>query len=202
MGHAWKYPDDLADRRGWTGEPSALVGWARWTVDSLYYLADLDLRVEVRDANGQHAWHVVDLAHFRWAASSALGAMDLCAAAAARRAGLGPKVTRGGVREFSLLELGQAVADGELANPDISAWVSRLAVDRSVGVIRAIRHPTTHARLRRHFQRGGSGTERTHLVLEDLCSDPVEIGEFVVMARDTAGRAVDDFLDQIASGLI
>jgi glutathione S-transferase len=61
---------------------AACLMWAGSVVDALDYLSDLDSTAaqEDRFATGYDAF-TVDVAHARWAAGSALTAVDLCAAA-------------------------------------------------------------------------------------------------------------------------
>src|SRR5436190_7210500 len=79
-----KNPGQVAqayEARGGSTMLGALLLWAAWAVEGLYYLDDFDA-VQVNypdDVNGHHA-DVVDIAHVRWATSSAVTALDLCAA--------------------------------------------------------------------------------------------------------------------------
>jgi hypothetical protein len=63
---------------------AALVLWAMWSCETLEYLTDLDAAAfdgEQRLATG----YPLDLAHVRWATTTAISAIDLCAASAGRR---------------------------------------------------------------------------------------------------------------------
>jgi hypothetical protein len=198
--HPWPHPNDVAAEAGWPDEAVALLGWAMWTAESLHYLADLDAKVTVADGQ-RHPWHVVDLAHARWAASSAVGAIDLCAAALARHCGAGPRTTRKGAeRELDLGELAERAEKDALPQP-AAAWAVATQADGDVAALVEVRHPTTHARLKRHFFRGGGGSDRTHLVVDDAGTTR-EVGDLVLLARDTATRVVEDFLDRIATGAL
>ena len=65
------------------GNPAAggLFGWAASTVESLYYLDDIDADYDQsRETIHGHPRDVVDVAHARWAAGTCMTALDLCAA--------------------------------------------------------------------------------------------------------------------------
>ena len=63
----------------------ALFAWAASTMESLHYLDDID---RVYDTShtvvGAHHADVVDVAHARWATSTCITALDLCAAGLGR----------------------------------------------------------------------------------------------------------------------
>jgi hypothetical protein len=65
--------------------------WATWAVDALHYLDDLDQHAErLRWIDLGHHEDTVDLAHARWAASTAMTALDLSAAAVGEHHGVVP----------------------------------------------------------------------------------------------------------------
>jgi hypothetical protein len=65
--------------------------WATWAVDALHYLDDLDQHAErLRWIELGHHEDTVDLAHARWAASTAMTALDLSAAAVGEYHGVVP----------------------------------------------------------------------------------------------------------------
>lgn len=199
MKHSWRHPRDIGNTPGWEGEAGALLGWARWTVDGLHYLADLDAKVTVGEPDSSHEWDAIDLAHARWAASSAVGAVDLCAAALSRRLGVGPRTTKRGDREFDLVDLLES-ANGNGLPGHAAQWTRQVSALPDLELLTAIRHPTTHSRLRRHFFRGGEESERPHLIVADAAGRIVEVGEIVVLARETATTVVEDFFDQVMDG--
>jgi hypothetical protein len=66
-------------------EASALLLFAVWAVDSLYYLGYLDQALDPSQATVRgHSADVVDVAHARWAATTCITAVDLCAAGLGR----------------------------------------------------------------------------------------------------------------------
>src|SRR5262245_13134005 len=79
-------------------QAAALFAWVQYTVESLYYLDDIDLAFDSsQSVAGGHNPDVVDVAHVRWATSTCITALDLCAA------GLGRSFCgHSGPREFDL----------------------------------------------------------------------------------------------------
>lgn len=150
-----------------------------------------------------HSWQVVDLAHAKWAAGSAASVWDLLSAALARTLVVGPRTTRSGVvRELDLREMEELVNKGAVTGP-AAAWVSVVLADQDVALLEAIRNPTTHSRLSRHFVRSGGSPggrgDRTHLMIDGVSH---HVGDIVLLARDTAARLADDFFDRISTGAI
>src|SRR5438874_9903263 len=73
------------EARHGNSESGALLLFAVWAVESLYYLGDLDQRLDPSQATiGEHSADVVDVAHARWATGTCITALDLCAAALGR----------------------------------------------------------------------------------------------------------------------
>lgn len=64
-------------------EAGALIAHAAWCVDALHYQLDLDARSRAESSLGHNA-DTADVAHVRWATSTAITALDLCAAALGR----------------------------------------------------------------------------------------------------------------------
>src|SRR6266481_6554674 len=66
-------------------DAGALLLWAAWCIDCLYYLDDVDYAYDSSHrAVGGHQPQVVDIAHARWATGTCITALDLCAAALGR----------------------------------------------------------------------------------------------------------------------
>ncbi len=199
--HAWRHSIEVTNRDRWFGDPAALVRWAMWAVDSLFYLSDLDAQVDVPSPPGSHSWEVVDLAHARWAASTSVGAIDLCAAALARQLAVPTRTRRGRDHEYDLDDLKRAAKAGSVVGP-AALWAGAVWSDPDVRLLTSIRHPTTHSRLRRHFVRGTGSSMRTQLIVDDVDTRPMEICTIVSLARDTATAVVEDFLEKIATGVL
>lgn len=194
--HTWKHPHDaLNSLPAWDSEAAALANWARSTVDGLYYLADLDAaHVSSTHAQDDRS-RAIDLAHIRWAASSALTAIDLCAAAISRKEDLGPRTRKdGSLHELDLLEL-----SNRSGSSPARTWAKSTMRDPDVKLLIALRNPMVHARLPRLFK-FGAGLSRTHLNADGRGDR--EAGELVILSLNTAARVVDDFWDQIMSGTL
>lgn len=85
----WSHDPQAAARQlnAVNADAQARVSFAVECVDGLHYLVDLDNHLLPNDVAGEvlgHGWQVVDVAHVRWAATTAITALDLCAAALGR----------------------------------------------------------------------------------------------------------------------
>jgi hypothetical protein len=68
------------------GEAAALLSWAMWAADAVCYLTNLDdLQFSSRPAINGYLPDMLDIHHVRWAAGTAIMALDLCAAVLGRR---------------------------------------------------------------------------------------------------------------------
>jgi hypothetical protein len=66
-------------------EAGALFVWAATSVEALHYLDDLDAAFACSPKTvGNHNFDVVDVAHARWATTTCVTAIELCAAALGR----------------------------------------------------------------------------------------------------------------------
>jgi hypothetical protein len=88
-GHSWSRDPQAAARRisAVNADAQARLSFAIECVNGLHYLVDLDRYLVPNDVATDvlnHNWQVVDMAHVRWAAGSAITALDLCAAALGR----------------------------------------------------------------------------------------------------------------------
>jgi hypothetical protein len=132
--------------------PSAggLLLFAVWTVDSLYYLEDLDRENDLSHPTiREHRPDVVDVAHARWATSGCGTALDLCAA------GLGRALC--GHQGSNELDLGGLGSSGRHSGLRVHLpgaairWVDAVLTDPGYQEIRLARNLLTHARVLRHF---------------------------------------------------
>lgn len=163
----------------------ALLGWAIWAVESLEYLdvLDDDAFGANRDLRGCHP-DVVDIAHCRWASSTAITSLDLCAAAL--QAFYCP-----GRRAWSMRSVtaGNRGAEGQRNNLPQAAirWIDTTVVDANYKVLLEARNPFTHHRHKRTLQAAtvppGPHEQRTRF--------PVGAGGALVDARDLVLKAHD-----------
>lgn len=206
--HSWtlRPVETTSDKLGGRdGEAAALVLWATWAVDALHYLADVD---DQRDLRGQHP-DVVDIAHVRWGAGTAITALDLCAAALGR--------LHCGATGPHELDLRQVVHASRWARLPAGArrWVTAATADPDYGVVLAARNPMTHARLprtlsianvapRAHEQRTAFpvfGLPANPLdPTEVVAKRPVPARELIETARDVATRHIEAFLAAVNRG--
>jgi hypothetical protein len=133
-----------------------LLAWAGWAADSLLYLKELDTAFFGPSAKASvHDSRVVDAAHFRWCASSAVTALDLAAAALGRLNGVAPVKDRE-------LDLRTAVKEQKL-DPVSLKWVESVWKDAEYQLIRNARHPMVHGKLNRITV----GDDRSEFVVKD-----------------------------------
>jgi hypothetical protein len=147
---------DFETRHG-NPEAGALLLFGVWSVDSLYYLDDLDQALDPSQAMvGEHSADVVDVAHARWAATTCITALDLCAA------GLGRALC--GHRNKRELALGDFDVKRDLERKQDRAarlraslpqqarqWIDNVLTDPDYGQIKGVRNSLTHARVARHL---------------------------------------------------
>jgi hypothetical protein len=153
-------------------------------VEALDYLDDIDDEfVRTSRTRGFHP-HTIDLAHVRWAAGTAVTAIDLCAAA------LGNWYC-GVPGDNHALDLADVRSQRNKLPPSATAWVERVWTDPEYETLRKVRNPFTHRRLPRHLTVGG----RTAFPISP--SKTVGSRELVLLARDVARRHVQDFFVQI-----
>jgi hypothetical protein len=135
-------------------DAGALFAWAAWAVDCLHYLDDVDRAFDVSLAPvGGHKPDVVDAAHARWATSTCITALDLCAAALAR-AFCGHKgLLELGLRDFDTTANQSSRKLTRLSElpPATKQWVSDLLADPDYEAVKTARNSLTHSRVKRHF---------------------------------------------------
>jgi len=195
----------------WTSEPTGLIqsfetrhksplsgalfAWAAWAVESLHYLDDIDRAYEAsHTVIGAHRPDVVDVAHARWATSTCITALDLCAA------GLGRTFcAHNQERELDLTSFdpNQPSKRGDarrtLLPPPARKWVDDVCNDAGYKQIKGARNWLVHSRLKRHFTLAAGGPpQRLKLELE---TTQLGVRHVVEVARDVATRHVAGFLD-------
>ena len=119
--------------------------WAVWTVDGLHYLRDLDEHPErLRWIAASHYDDTIDLSHARWAAGSAITALDLGAAAIGARHNLSAR-RPGQVHDVAELDQDHR---GNLCVTCLR-WVDAVVDDPDYTILESVRHPLTHRSLDR-----------------------------------------------------
>jgi hypothetical protein len=204
---------------------SSCLLWAISAVDALAYLDDLDLALDegTRLVTGHDAL-VVDVAHARWAAGTAITALDLCAAA------IGflylPPRRRGRYYDMGNILAAMDKAINAAATSGLSSrgpgwpprqgvrpWIVDLTGDPSAAVpidddyalIRAVRDPLTHRTLARRIGiRVGSGPNRVDRTMLEVDGqpDPIPVHVIVDTATRLAARHVRRFAAQVTRGHI
>ncbi len=167
------------------GKVGALVYWAVRTVNGIQYLQDLD-HVD-RSGPNHHEPHppeIKDICHGRWATTSAITAMDLCAAALGREFG-----TATGSKENSLADF-QTRNRKRRARLPVAAlkWIDSVTSDPSYQVVKDARNPFVHSRLIRKFYMGGP----TEFHIEGTSHTTAEL---ITLSREVATKHVNTFLD-------
>ena len=180
------------------GSPGAgvLFSWAARAVESLHYLDDLD-RQFGEGPRADHDLDLIDVTHARWATTTSITALDLCAA------GLG-RVFCGNTnprREFALRYFDSANSHRaehfrDSIPENVVAWVDAVLRDDRYVEIKQARDWLTHSRLTRHFAIGPVGRRRLRLGLE---SGEVEVRRLVEDARDVASDHVSAFVDLLSA---
>ena len=204
-------------------DASGCVLWATSAVDGLAYLDDLDAALDgsARMATGHDAL-VVDVGHARWAAGTAMTALDLCAAAIgllylpARR----HYYDMGDVLAALDREAKVAAAStsasrrpGWPPRPGVRPWIvdltgdpgTALPVDNDFALIRAVRNPLTHRTMARHIgMTVGGGPQRVDRTMfkVDGQPEPVPVHVVVDIATRLAALHVGRFVAEVGRGRI
>lgn len=188
-----------------------LISWARDCVDTLYYLADHDsvvfqaLPITYRGHNAS----VINVAHVRWASSTAITALDLCAAALARihavTLGL-PYMGSSVDHEASLRQFesgGKFKRQRRLLPTPALAWCDQVLNDSDYRIVLKARHPLVHGRHPRVLQAGtGNSLPRDDFAIDGPNRPSTPASDLVGKSRDMAARYVDDFLVKTANSLV
>lgn len=204
-------------------DASSCVLWATSAVDGLAYLDDLDVVLDssARFATGHDAL-VVDVAHARWAAGTAMTALDLCAAA------IGFLYLPARTWYYDMGDILEALDRAIKAATTSSSWAGRLGwpprkgvrqwivgvrgdpdagepTDPDYALIKAVRDPLTHRTLARNIGitlgGGPERMDRTKLKVDGQ-PDPVPVHVVVDTATQLAARHVGRFVAEVARGRI
>lgn len=165
-------------------ESGALLLFAVWAVDSLYYLHDVDCALDPSQAMiGEHVADVVDVAHARWAVGTCITSLDLCAAALGRAlcAHTGPHELA--IGSFDRKNKRATALRAKLPSPALQ-WIDNVLTDLGYHQIKEARDSLIHARLRRHFS-----IPRKRLSLK-VGDNRVDVPTIVDRAKDVGTRHV------------
>lgn len=179
--------------------------WAAWTVDALYYLDDLDQDAErFRWTRLGHHPDSVALAHARWAASTAMTALDLSAAAIGEQHSLASRST-GHAHDIGTLQENQNRAQ---LCAGCTAWLDAVVSDTDYELLKNARDPLVHRKLPRIVKIGGGSAptpvDRLGLAVPGAQSPTGEMPsrQLVELSRDTATRHVVALLQAAEAGQI
>jgi hypothetical protein len=200
----------IEKRRGRTREASALAFWARMSVESLHYLADMDDAV----AHGStpfldHKSEIVDMANVYAATATAFAALDRCAGVLGQLY-VHKKKPR---NQTSLAQLRpwSHRKDTEKRRAKLPAdgrrWVRGVWIDLRYQKLKELRHPLTHHALNRTlvvtFGEIKPHETRMSLRRHKAPSAPhIDSREIIVEARDSATEHVEAFFALVTSGKI
>jgi hypothetical protein len=207
--HEWKQSDQEVVKVvcGWRQQNAGgLVRWARESVETLHYYADLALQESEIARN--HESHIVEVAHLRSACGAAITALDLCGAALARRFALRDDELTG--HEFDLEDFNPSGATKNAKKTEreghVSAlregprrWVAETLADPSYTKLKSFRNPLTHGRTLRHWHQGGNN-DRVEFGPIDKSFAPETSKSLVIGARDFATRRVESFSLLVVAG--
>jgi len=205
--HAWPLTiDELAGiTNAWSlPDHGALVPWAMWAADGVTYLLDVD-----QQAFGAWPWQLyghpqeaVDLSHVRWAATSAITTLDLCAGTLGRRRC--PPRPKGGdysLRDFDA-QYQQAAQHLSLLTPAEQAWARGATADPHYETVMNARNPMVHSRLKRTVYVGtvdpGPHQQRTGFPVGPGGS-VVDSRPLIELCASLATRHLDAFMRMIAA---
>lgn len=169
-------------------EAGALILFALRAVDSLYYLQDVDRNDDLSKGtiNG-HAPDVVDVAHARWATTTCVTALDLCAAGLGRALCGNTKS-----RELDLVQLSQAKNPWRCQLPPAAAvWVDAALSDARYKQIVEARNLLIHARVTRHFS-----MPRQRLRL-GLTSGPIDVPTLIERSLEVGTEKALELVNQL-----
>lgn len=180
------------EKRFNNAEAGALFYWAVSCVDSLQYLVDLDIAYDgSRSTPGEHSHDIVDVSHARWATSSCITALDLCAAVLGR-----VFCNTTGPHELDLGSFDSKHKKQYQKNlPSIAIqWIDCVINDKLFSEIKIARDALIHRRLLRHFEmKAGSPEPANRLRLQAL-SDKIAVPELIKRSLEVADNHVNAFV--------
>ena len=171
-----------------------LLFFAVWAVDSLYYLSDLDQELDpTKVIVRTHSADVVDVAHARWAVTTCITAMDLCAAALGRAFCGHTRKRELALAEFDVTRDAKgkqkraALLWRSLPSP-AQRWTGNVLTDSGYRQIKAVRDALTHARLPRHLN---APRQRIRLQVAD---DQIDVATIIERAKRVGFKHVSRLL--------
>lgn len=177
-------------------DAGALLSWAGWATDSLFYLQEVDDMAFGAGGLGGRDDSVVEMAHFRWAASTAVTALDLGAAAIG-------KLYRVVLRYGHELDLYGAHAKNkirlQLSGPALQ-WVDSVWNDARYQNVVSARHPMVHRRAYRDFGMG----HRLPFRFEDASGTEIRMTVPALLSDATAVATghLETLFEEVAAGRI
>jgi hypothetical protein len=202
--HAWTtyYMDaakKLEQRRSIGSRTPGLLAWAGFSVDALYYLADVDDFVVTQSPQRwlRHQPETIDLANAYLAASLAFAGLDRCAAVLGRIYGSATARTELSIPSFQPWSRKKSVQKRRNRLPKPARlWVRGVWLDHEYQTIRAVRHPLTHASTRRHIKRPIRASHSDRMGLQrhlPRASQVTNVRDLILVSRDVATRHVEYF---------
>lgn len=179
-------------------EATTLVLHSIWSIDGLHYLVDVnaDAFGPNRRLFGHHE-DTVALNHVRWAVVGAITAIDLAAAALARRSDLPGREGR----EADLRSLERNRAQLTQGGQD---WVQAVVDDPNYSELERIRHALVHRRVPRHIHlaisepAGVVGRQLSITIPHpDGTTHQLSADEIIILATNVATAHVETFLANV-----
>jgi hypothetical protein len=177
-------------------DAGALLSWAGWAADSLFYLQGVDALAFGEGGLGGRHDGVVEIAHFRWAASTAVTALDLGAAAIGKLHGVALPYEH----ELDL----QAAHDRKRIRLQLSLralqWVDSVSNDARYQFVVSARHPMVHRRAFRDFGLG----ERLAFRFKDASGTDIRTTVPALLSKATAVTTehLETLFAEVAAGRI
>lgn len=203
--HEWRKPPIEVVQGYAERHPGALIAapamWAVWAVETLHYLDDIDLMLQRNYPASVYSHHavVVDMGHVRWATSTAITSLDLCAAALGDLYCGNVRKRKLDLRSFTPSTRSDRPAARRAALPPTAlSWIDGVREDQRYRDIRDARNPFTHSWLARSITMHPVRADRTGFVIEKY-QRPVNARELVELSRSLATDQVTAFLDVIDS---
>lgn len=182
-------------------EAASCLAWAVQAMDGLCYLEDIHEAMPTgRHLPGGHDALAVHIAHARWAASTSMTALDLCAAAL----GCLYLPRRKNDRYYDLRDVQEKRSS--IPRRGVTDWLDGVTADDNFLLVDRVRDPLVHRTLPRQIALTfGSGTGDlvgpTRLTVAGF-PDTVPVDEIMRASRVLAQRWVVNFVMKVGRGTI